>query len=160
LLTPGVEYLFQVSLSVLESGEPEEVTGQLQRERKVEMRKKWVVALVVVVCVGVWGAVGEGFDVSSWQKMGKEIRLGYVIGYYDGFLSGSVVQEMYPKKTNEFSNKIKAWNYGQNIAIIDKYLKDNPHKWHESFAILVLDAYEDACKKSGFYLRPSPDTTE
>jgi hypothetical protein len=102
-----------------------------------------------------WGSSRkkEGFGVYDWQEINKWQKLGYVMGYYDGMLAGSVVTQEYPKKVEEFFENIKGWSYGHNLAIIDKFIKNNFHDWDKAFGVLVLSAYEDACAKKGFHLR-------
>jgi hypothetical protein len=113
--------------------------------------KAAAVALVVVCLVG--GAIGKKnpFGVYEWQKLEGD-QVIYVVGYSAGMLSGALVRTLYPEKTEKFFDIIGEWTFGQQVAIIDKYLKDNPDKWDKRFGLLVLGAYEDACAKRGFRL--------
>lgn len=105
--------------------------------------------IMMVLMVGI--ASGKEF-VSVWQKM-KEVEKGiYVMGYYNGMLYGSIVRDLYPKKTKEFFDVIHSWTYWQQRAIIDKYVQDNPYKWNEDFGYIVFEAYKDAYEKGGHSL--------
>jgi hypothetical protein len=35
---------------------------------------------------------------------------------------------------------------GQGLAIIDKYIRDNPDKWDRDMSLLIWYAFHEACK--------------
>lgn len=113
--------------------------------------KAAAVALMVVLMVGIAG----GKDLASlWQKMNEVDKLLYVMGYYNGIVYGTAVQKKHPQQANEFFDAIQSWTNAQQIAIIDKYLQENPSRWNEDFGLLVMSAYKDAYEKGGRHLSP------
>ncbi len=114
-------------------------------------RGKAIVAgvLLAVVLVGVAGGAGEFkvFGVYDWQKLSEGEKLLYGLGYNDGMAAGSALQEVNPKLMDILVKCTNKWTAGQGVAVLEKYIKDNPHKWDRGIAILFFEALKDACEK-------------
>jgi len=70
----------------------------------------------------------------------------YAIGFIDGMLVAPFFSA--PKSELSWVEKclIGMTDY-QVAAILDKYLRDNPARWHESMNTLAWFAIKDGCKK-------------
>jgi|GEM_PF-1230141 hypothetical protein len=111
--------------------------------------KALVTILVLAVMVVGAGGAGEskGFGVYDWKQSSGLGKLQYVIGYNDGMAAAVVHAAMAPARLQKVLVCIKNWNMGQQIAVIEKYLKDNPQKWDIEMNGLIFMALEDACNK-------------
>ena len=70
--------------------------------------------------------------------------------YAVGFIDGMLVAPFFSAPKSELSwveNCIVGMTDYQVAAILDKYLRDNPARWHESMNILAWNAIKDGCKK-------------
>ncbi len=115
------------------------------------LQAKTVVALLMmlIIVTGAGAADRKFIDGNDWSKWPEVFKLTYI----DGFLSGVVfwrglVGEN-PKEAEVIWECIKDWPPSQNLAVVEKYLKDNPHQWDKAIFVLIDDALTDACRKKG-----------
>lgn len=98
---------------------------------------QWTAAVAALVASGhAWSATGN--DLIEW---GKDNPKGsrFIDGVYMGYISGIA----------DFSNGIlfcapNGATNGQNVAIVTKFLKNNPERWTEQAATLVVAALSAA----------------
>ena len=103
--------------------------------------------LLVMVMVGDVGGGSKKLGVHGWNILKESEKLMYVIGYVHGTVVGSAYQEVDPKLLKKVFACTENWTFGQTVAVLDKYLRDNPHKWDEQFSSFCFKSQIDACKK-------------
>jgi len=110
---------------------------------------KALIAVLLLVMVMVGGAGGGSgvLGVHEWNILYKSEKVMYAIGYGHGMVTGAFHQEQDPKLIKRVFDCIDKWTYEQTVAILDKYFRDNPHKWGKPFHLLVWESQIDACKK-------------
>jgi hypothetical protein len=81
---------------------------------------------------------------NSYNDLSVNERFGYAEGLVDGLLVSSLLTgsdrnlELLEGCVHEMTNK-------QVVAILDKYLRDNPKFWHEPMNMLALTALKETC---------------
>jgi hypothetical protein len=123
----------------------------LDKKVKVLWGSMVLAAAFALTIVMIGGANGKdiGVNIRDWRQLNMDEKGCYAAGFSDGFAVGSVMGTIDPQRAKKIRCRDR-WTFGQCAAIIDKYLQDNPHKWDMDFAILVWEAWEDACKKRGY----------
>ena len=85
----------------------------------------------------------SGYD---YQGLSPQRRRAYAIGFLDGLL----VAPFFSAPKTELSwveNCIIGMTDHQVAAILDKYLRDNPARWHETMNVIAWVAIKEGCKK-------------
>lgn len=104
--------------------------------------------LAVVARDAVAGITGNDF-----QTLPEAARMYYVLGTVDSW--GNVSVESLAVKApavdaiyGNISRCVigRKMTQGQVLAIVDKYMRDNPDKWHKDMTNLVWYALREACK--------------
>lgn len=109
--------------------------------------------LVCALLLGSWSAVAQDQDVDTktgfltgtqYRVLAVQERQKYVMGLLDGtfiapFFDASKKQLVWLEKC------ATGMNDEQIAAILDRYLRDNPARWHESMNVLGFLAMKDAC---------------
>jgi hypothetical protein len=113
-----------------------------------------VVVLVMVLVVGV-GADSSGFKFTGnkWLTLSESAKLFYVDGYFSGVLVWKAMAESFPKEAHVVGQCVGKWSSSQALAVVKKYLNDNPQEQHKEIFLLVWEAWLDACQKRG---QPKP----
>lgn len=94
-------------------------------------------------------------DTHVYRTLNAESRLAYVTGVIDGFYAAPLMANADVPKTKRLSdcligNKV---NNQQAMAIVDKYLENDPTTWSMPLNMNVLNALNAACNKLGTPLR-------
>ena len=85
----------------------------------------------------------DGNDFLSFSSDGKEK---YAIGFIDGLLIAPLLGA--PKRRlNWLEQCAVGMNSKQIVAILEKYLTENPAKWHQSMHGLSLSAMKASCNQ-------------
>jgi hypothetical protein len=112
------------------------------------------VLLVIAVPAPVLALDGNG-----WLKQSEIVRVAYVGGLVDAWAHVSaVVQETRAERPAYTSGEVEKLlvkmteclagkPHRQTMAIIEKYMKDNPGKWHHAMADSAFVAVWAACKE-------------
>ena len=108
--------------------------------------KKFLIALIIAVNANyVFAGFTNGNELYQWlEEYEKPKGSNFESGLYGGYVAGVV----------DAGNGIlfcttSGVNRGQNLAVIAKYLKNNPEKWSQSADVLLINAMKQAfpCKK-------------
>jgi Ssp1 endopeptidase immunity protein Rap1a len=96
----------------------------------------------------LWGLTGN-----EWNTLSPASKQGYVWGVYDAWSNlHSLDIEVSKEEGNPILSRLvkctidKRMTYGETSAIVEKYMRDHPEKWHYTMASLMWDAVDDACK--------------
>lgn len=128
------------------------------RQRAVLALRAIAVRLLLVVCVLCLFS-HDAFCMSGndWNGLSKADRDMYVFGVVDGWaLVAMGARQRTPKDDSPSVAPIETvldclnsrqMPNAQAWAIVDKYMKDNPHRWNYTMAGLIWTALNDACKK-------------
>ena len=103
--------------------------------------------LTFLVIVGLTTvAVGQTstFTGNAFRRSPVSQRTGYAIGLVSGL---SVAKFQGPEATGILVECLKGMTYGQLLAIIEKYIADNPAEWHHHMNQIANDALVGACTK-------------
>jgi hypothetical protein len=80
----------------------------------------------------------------------RELSYAQKCGYAMGFVDGVLVSPMFdaPKKELEWiEGCVTGMRERQVLAILEKFLNENPARWHEQMNVLAWVAMKEACKK-------------
>lgn len=105
-----------------------------------------VVLMVMFAGLGVGGADYKPIDGNAWMQLGSGVKLVYVNGFMDGVAFWKTIEQN-PRAAEAFWQCWAKWPPPQVLAIVEKYLKDNPNQWDQDIIALVPKAIIDACKK-------------
>ena len=102
----------------------------------------------------LWLLVGANLGISAdwwrqgtvWKEFSHEQKLMYLKGYSAGFLAGAQQAFKDPEGLNNFYKSLAKITFRQGESIIDRYLKNNPHKLGEPLGDLIFAAYSEAAK--------------
>lgn len=106
---------------------------------------------VIVAAQHVNGRFQYYLDGNKYLSCNEGVRTSYVCGVMDGISYANGLISIKPSFKNmlseisEYTHDIPA---GQLNAIVDKYMKDNPHKWNMGMHSLVFDALGESYLKS------------
>jgi hypothetical protein len=89
---------------------------------------------------------------NEWRAMSPALRDGYLLGVLDAWVLLEAVtrDSVQPVgRASMFTRVVgclgKDMTYGQTIAIIGKYMQDNPSEWHHPMSLLAWIATDRAC---------------
>jgi hypothetical protein len=108
-----------------------------------------LVLLVVVIGAGVVGAAPKYITGNAWLKCGRPEKVVYMEGFQDGAVVWRSLMEKKPKEYEALWQCCQSWPPSQTLAVVEKYLKDNPQQWDKPIFLLIQEAIEDACQKKG-----------
>ncbi len=98
-------------------------------------------------------------DVTKWENLAKVSKFAYVIGVLEGWffwddLTMYAVTEELAKAlspTEQLRHEIvtcmKGRKTDQALAVVQRYVTENPKEWHKSMTSMIYNALGDACKK-------------
>lgn len=89
------------------------------------------------------GGYSNGTEYQSW---GSSQKLHYAIGFINGLLVAPFMGAD-NAQTIWLDRCVENMRGTQVVAILDKYLAENPAKWHFPLNILSLSAMESACRE-------------
>jgi hypothetical protein len=82
---------------------------------------------------------------NSYLKLSEAAKGPYVTGVVDGLL-GAPMFNAPRKSTAWLEHCIVGMSSEQLVAIVDKYLRENPGQWNWAMNVLVYSAMLDACQ--------------
>jgi hypothetical protein len=100
-------------------------------------------AILSIVCLLSWPLSAIGFTGHDWQqRMGPSQRTAYIAGALEAWGAGGTdhFQSVYGCVTS------RSMTADQVLAIVDKYVKENPALWGTNLVLLVRAAIDEACK--------------
>lgn len=84
---------------------------------------------------------------NDYQELSPGGKRGYVTGFVDGVLVAPVFDA--PKQALQWIELcIVDMSNVQIVAIVDKWLSENPQRWHQPMNMLTFTALKDGCDKS------------
>jgi hypothetical protein len=91
--------------------------------------------------------IKKGFFTGNlFRTAGDNVKIGYAMGFIDGVYIAPVLDA--PRKSLQWIEKcINGMTNEQVVAIINKFLDDNPARWHEPMNILAYEAMKKTCEK-------------
>jgi hypothetical protein len=120
------------------------------------MRAWWLAAALVgglLVSWSVGTAPARGGDIKSgfltgtqYRTLDEPRRRAYAMGLIDGIFLAPFFEAN--KQTLEVIERCTiGMQDGQIMAILDKFLRDNPARWHQPMNLLGFVAMEEACAR-------------
>jgi hypothetical protein len=87
---------------------------------------------------------------NSWRQFSVDGRRLYLVGVLEGWTTVFVSGEGIPGP--ELSQIMECIivpgrQYGQEVAIVEKFMADNPRRWHQPMSFIMWEALLDACPK-------------
>jgi Rap1a immunity proteins len=109
-------------------------------------------AFLITLCL-LFAVDAEAISGNDWKQIDPEEQRFYVVGVVDAWqhleqvASRSVIP---PSGAITVFTKIvkcveKGMTYAQMVAIVQKYMENNPPKWHYGMTSLVWSALNEAC---------------
>jgi hypothetical protein len=90
--------------------------------------------VLVLIGGGAWGKDVDSFlDGNLYMQQSQEFQFAYIMGVIDGLCHG----EFPGGSSSPFSKCAKGKPPFQIKALIDKYMKENPQKWHYAMSSLI-----------------------
>jgi hypothetical protein len=80
----------------------------------------------------------------DWRKWSFSMRISFAIGFNAGY-NAAVADVAHPDRVVRTAICLSHMTYGQNVAIMDKYIADHPEKWDRVVHSLFADAITKAC---------------
>ena len=125
-----------------------------------------VVLLGGLIAAGLSPAPSAAVTGNDWRGMPAPARTAYVAGVVDNLLDfGSAIRSLVPAEKRTASEKMLVSfedcvtstprPSSQLVAIVEKYVKDNPGQWHTRMSGLVFEALR--CRDAA---APSPRKLE
>ena len=112
------------------------------------------IALVTVSLLGASPSAAFALSGNDYQKQPELARSMYVAGVIEGWQTLAVMvveRKLQAPEVDTLYFPIvrcveKGMTRGQTLAIVDKYMTENPARWHEQMGVLVWMAMTDACR--------------
>ena len=130
-------------------------------------RRLCLAVLLSALLAPLWPSVAAAMTGNDWRALPISARTSYVTGVVDNFTDvATAIKTLVPAEKRTASEKMlvgfedcmarTSRPPSQLVAIVDKYLKDNPARWHTRMSGLVFDAL--SCKDAA--AGPAPRTRE
>jgi hypothetical protein len=83
----------------------------------------------------------------DWLKWSQEMRLGFAVGFNAGYGAATIDAGVRhpPRYVVRQLRCMSQMTYGQDVAIVDKYVADHPEKWDNVVHSLFAEAITNAC---------------
>ena len=107
--------------------------------------------LLLLLALPLWPAPAVAMTGNEWRALPVAARTSYVTGVVDNLVDfGAAVRSLVPAEKRTASEKMLVSFEeciaktprppSQLVAIVDKYIKDNPGQWHTRMSGLVFEA--------------------
>ena len=107
--------------------------------------------LLLLLALLMWPAPAAAMTGNEWRALPVAARTSYVTGVVDNFTDvATAVKTLVPPEKRTASEKMLVSfeeciagtprPQSQLVAIVDKYIKDNPGQWHTRMSGLVFEA--------------------
>jgi hypothetical protein len=110
-------------------------------------RAALILFFMLMSAVPVSAATGN-----EWRALSPAARTAYLLGVVDAWTLLDMAVKASPQPVgiaSMFTRVVrclgKDMTYGQTVAIVEKYLQDNPSTWHYDMAALAWTAIDVAC---------------
>jgi len=114
--------------------------------------------LPLLLALPLWPAPAVAMTGNEWRALPAAARTSYVTGVVDNLADfGAAVRSLVPAEKRTASEKMLVSFEeciaktprppSQLVAIVDKYIKDNPAQWHTRMSGLVFEALR--CRDAG-----------
>ena len=119
-------------------------------------RRSRVLVATTICCLLAVADEAAATTGNEFRGLSESERAMYVVGTLDGWsnvtsvireakLTAPVVDSMYGDISRCLvERRMTRW---QTFAIVEKYVRDNPAKWHEMMAGLIWAAMREACQR-------------
>jgi hypothetical protein len=121
---------------------------------------RWQCVALIVFCgllAPLWPAPAGAVTGNDWRALPAAARASYVTGVVDNLVDfGAAVRSLVPAEKRTASEKMLVSFEdciaktprppSQLVAIVEKYVKDNPAQWHTRMSGLVFEALR--CKEA------------
>lgn len=101
-------------------------------------------AILIVISISAVSFAQQQVEPTGnrYRVLSSDYRLGYLMGYVHGVSVGSTPGI----NVQRFEDCTEGRSFRQMMAILEKYLADNPGEWHRSMITIIPDALVDACR--------------
>src|SRR5262249_27107767 len=124
--------------------------------RTLPSKHGWL--LLLLLALPLWPAPAAAMTGNEWRALPVAARTSYVTGVVDNLVDfGAAVRSLVPAEKRTASEKMLVSFEdciaktprppSQLVAIVDKYIKDNPAQWHTRMSGLVFEALR--CRDAG-----------
>lgn len=79
-----------------------------------------------------------------YKEFSYSEQRGYIIGYFDGLLASPLLHRS-NVESDDLESCIRKMTDTQLLAMVDKYMTENPDKWHMPMNILMWSMIQDTC---------------
>jgi len=120
--------------------------------------KQTALAALIILWLPLLTVDAAAINGNEWKQLPRSSRDAYIWGVTDTWknLADAVTlrKEGSPSPSVAlFTNLVRClqqgMTYGQISAIVEKYMEDNPSKWHHDMASLAWTAVFNACSPTG-----------
>jgi len=122
----------------------------------VSVHTRWYCVAVILFCGLLAPPSARAVTGNDWRALPASAKTAYVSGVVDNFVDfGTAVRSLVPAEKRSGSEKMLVSFEdciaktprppSQLVAIVDKYLKENPAQWHVRMSGLVFEALR--CKE-------------
>src|SRR5262245_50870593 len=110
-------------------------------------------AFLMTVCL-LFAAEAGAISGNEWKQLPDMTREGYVYGVVDAWANFTQMIEPSGKPSTSGAVRLftdlsrcvrKGMTYGETIAIVHKYMENNPSQWHSDMSSLVWTALNEVC---------------
>jgi hypothetical protein len=116
----------------------------METKRRVGM-KPLIALLFFLLAVGTVNA--QAMTGNEYLRGDKSFQLGFAVGNWEGTNLGKSYAQSKGINLDALVECADHWERIQLQAVIDQYIKNNPHRWDEPMYKLIIDAVDDACRK-------------
>jgi len=114
-----------------------------------------VKAFLVTLCL-LFAAEATAISGNEWKQLSQTARVYYVMGVLDGWDNlGNLISRTNPNQqlsvvTNhaKLVNCVAGMTHSQIAAIVQKYMENNPARWHSAMTLLVWLALYEVCEST------------
>ena len=118
----------------------------------------WIVLTPLLLSLFLLPTPAIGWDGNEFLKVHQTLRAAYIAGVVDTYVGikntveqarskGSYSSGAFEQVITESVGCIQEMPYAQVVAIVEKYMRDNPERWHHPMADSVFGALRGVCKK-------------
>lgn len=81
---------------------------------------------------------------NEYLQFTSSLRLAYTVGISEGL---TIASKVGAAGVQELMACSKGMTFGQMRAIVDKYLAENPERWHHWMSTIIVDALQSGCRR-------------
>ncbi len=116
------------------------------------MLHKTLMAIIATVSIIGSPSRAVSLDGNAWKKMPDVAQRAYIMGIIDTWALHVELEKRAAGPTSIYTKIVDCMTdkmpYSQVVAIVRKWMQENPASWHYDMASLVWGAMNDTCKRA------------